>query len=146
MSRIKTTAIEPARHARWPSQVSGRFGKRRVPGRPSATTRASTYTAAELAPEEASFLRWLCANGGKGTRSGKNWMRNDARLVKLGYVKAYKDGSKQPIVRYTLSLSGSRALARYDSANHSNPFAINPWPKRNSEASDQRPDTDVHTN
>jgi hypothetical protein len=135
MSRIKTTAIEPAWHARWPSQVNGRFGKRRGPGRPPATTRASIYTAAELAPEEASFLRWLCANGGTGTRSGKNWMSNDARLVKLGYVKAYKDRSKQPIVRYTLAPSGSRALARYDSANHSNPFAISPWPRRNTRLS-----------
>lgn len=135
MSRIQTTAIEPERHAHWPNQVSGRFGKRRAPSRSPVATHASIYTAVELAPEEASFLRWLCANGGTGTRSGKNWMKNDARLVKLGYVKAYKDRSRQPTVRYTLALSGRRALAKYDTANRSNPFAISPWLRRNTRRS-----------
>jgi hypothetical protein len=71
---------------------------------------------ANLAEEEASFLRWLRENGGYGKRTGKNWMRNDTRLVAAGYVKAWNERS-QDTVHYTLAASGAKALLKYESAN-----------------------------
>jgi hypothetical protein len=69
-----------------------------------------------LAVEEASFMRWLRENGGYGKRTGKNWMRNDARLVAVGYVKAWNE-RLQDTVHYTLAASGAKALLKYESAN-----------------------------
>jgi hypothetical protein len=83
-------------------------------------------TSFKLAVEEACFLRWLRDNHGYGKRTGMNWMRNDARLVKLGYVTAWNE---ENAVHYTLSPSGARALTKCDLANRANPVLISPWPK-----------------
>jgi len=66
-----------------------------------------------LADEEVSFLRWLRENGGYGKRTGRNWMRNDTRLVAAGYVKAWNERS-QDTVHYTLAASGAKALLKYE--------------------------------
>lgn len=53
-------------------------------------------------------------------------MRNDVRLVKLGYVKTWKE---ENAVHYTLSPSGVKSLTKYDLANRANPALITQWPK-----------------
>src|SRR5262249_44338036 len=74
-------------------ETIGAHSGRRSGGRPLAA-HVSGLPGVEIAAEEASFLRWLDENGGAGKRSGHNWMRNDVRLVRLGYVKARKESSE----------------------------------------------------
>jgi hypothetical protein len=87
---------------------------------------SSICSALSLAPEEATFLRWLRENGGMGTRSGKNWMSNDVRLVCAGYVT--KNSADLNTVAYSLTESGEEALADYDAATGPNQFAMSEWP------------------
>jgi hypothetical protein len=88
-----------------------------IPAGPSSLMRHNLARgSANLAEEEGSFLRWLRENGGYGKRTGKNWMRNDARLVTVGYVTAWRERS-QDTVHYTLAASGAKALLKYESAN-----------------------------
>ena len=89
----------------------------------SLTPRESKCGSSKLAVEEAYFLHWLRENGGHGKRTGKNWMRNDARLVAVGYVKAWKERSNDT-VHYLLAQSGAKALLKYES---SNPKMILSW-------------------
>ena len=104
-------------HAR--SSTSGDVQKRRA-GRfvshSSLMPRNFTCGSSKLAVEEACFLHWLRENGGHGKRTGQNWMHNDARLIAIGYVKAWEDRSKDT-VHYSLAQSGAKALLQYKSAN-----------------------------
>jgi hypothetical protein len=70
----------------------------------------------ELAAEEAVFLCWLLENGGRGTRSGTNWMSNDVRLIRAGYVRARRDRYNPNTMLYTLASGGANALHNYDVA------------------------------
>ena len=99
-----------------------------------------------LAPEEAAFLRWLRENGGTGTRSGTNWMNNDVRLVRAGYVG--KSSSDMNTATYSLAPSGEKALIEYDAATEPNQFAMSEWPgqrvkPKQTQSGKHRRDTDV---
>jgi hypothetical protein len=82
---------------------------RHSPGDQSMLTRDLEYEISRLAPEEVYFLRWLRDGGGYGKRTGKNWMRNDARLLAVGHVKAWTE-KVQNTVHYMLAQSGAKAL------------------------------------
>jgi hypothetical protein len=104
-------------HARLPAREGLREHRaRRSMSDHSLTPRDLKCGASKLAVEEACFLNWLRENGGYGKRTGKNWMRNDARLVAVGYVKA-RNESSQDTVYYTLAQSGAKLLLKYESAN-----------------------------
>jgi hypothetical protein len=121
---MRAVIINPKRR----SNNRNNSAKRQSPKIVLVATHISEYSEVKLAAEEASFLRWLCANGGTGTRSGRNWISNDVRLVRQGYVNAWKE--THDVVRYTLAPSGMRALVRYDRANQANPYALSPGPRK----------------
>jgi hypothetical protein len=83
-------------------------------------TRSAKRVDIELTAEEAMFLRWLLENGGRGTRSGTNWMSNDLRLARAGYVRARRDSSNPNTTLYTLASGGANALRNYDAAKEKN--------------------------
>jgi hypothetical protein len=131
MHHTRATAVGTKRHAIRKDAEADCFDKGlRSPGLASGTAQACEDEGIDLAPEEASFLRWLRASGGTGTRSGANWMSNDIRLLALGYVEAWQDGSKPSVVFYRLASGGETALAAYDSVHRGNRFAISRWPAR----------------
>jgi hypothetical protein len=115
-------------HARLPASEGLREHRaRRSMNDHLLTPRDLKCGSSKLAAEEACFLKWLREDGGHGKRTGKNWMRNDARLVAVGYVKAWKERS-QDTVHYTLAQSGAKALLKYESAN---PQMILSWSEAN---------------
>jgi hypothetical protein len=129
MHRSRAAAAGIERPDAYAGGARDRFDKGRRSFRAQRTD-ASEEPEIELAAEEASFLRWLRADGGIGTRSGRNWMGNDIRLVELGYVEAWRDRAKPGVVSYKLAARGERALTRYDNAHRADRFALSRRPRR----------------
>jgi hypothetical protein len=64
----------------------------------------------QLTAGELSFLHWLRENGGRGSRSGENWISPVDRLLAAGHIQAEVDQSNPVTVHYTLTQTGREAL------------------------------------
>jgi hypothetical protein len=134
MHHTRVMAVETKRHAIRKDHVGEVDKRRNPPGLSSETAQACEDEGINLAPEEASFMRWLRASGGTGTRSGANWMSNDIRLLVLRYVEAWQDGAKPSVVFYRLASRGETALAEYDSVHRGEPLCTQPMAQKEAPA------------